>query len=99
MNVALDNTTKVFQNGNSRAIRLPMTVFRAAKPGDALKVEYFTDKVILRLIDEPRAGWDEKFKTAILADPSVTVSDQYGVLSNDSTIADGLEDYACEYDQ
>ncbi len=91
MNTTQNNTTKVFKNGNSRAIRLPRYALRSAEPGDVLVVEYLDDKVILHSKVHPRAGWDARFRDALLGGDPATISDKHGILNNDSTIRDGLK--------
>ena len=76
-------STKVFRNGNSRALRIPSTTLPDIQPGDIVEV-------ILRKKKQARAGWDQRFKTAV-AKSSKVVSDQYGQLDNDWAISDGLD--------
>jgi virulence-associated protein VagC len=87
----VDNTTKVFQNGNSRAIRLPRQALRSTKPGDILVVEYLSDRIILHSKPHPLSGWDARFKSALAQeDMTSQISDTFGTLNIDATLGDGL---------
>jgi antitoxin component of MazEF toxin-antitoxin module len=100
MNIITDQTTKVFKNGNSRAIRLPKSTFTSAQPGDTLIVSYQDDKIILQKPQkQPREGWAELFEKAAANDPdNGIIIDKYGALDPDWAISDGLSEYAGEYD-
>ena len=83
---------KVFNNGNSRAVRLPRHVLRGSLAGDELVMEVVGDKVILQPQKNPRAGWDAQFKRALSINPDTIVKDVWGLLGLDNS-SSGLEQF------
>lgn len=86
------DTTKVFKNGNSRAVRLPRHVLKSVRPGDELVVTFGTNKITLQPKNNPRADWDEQFKHALAAKPEPKIRDDWGVLDIDAGLQDGLSE-------
>lgn len=84
-------TTKVFKNGNSRAVRLPFNVLKDIRAGEVLVLQIKGNSVVMRPYKHPRDGWDKQFKRALIKDPDTSVNDEYGLLSDDSAIANELD--------
>jgi antitoxin MazE len=53
--------THIVKIGNSRGIRIPKILLDQAKFGDEIEMEVQGDKLIVRPVQTPRDGWDEKF--------------------------------------
>ena len=86
------DVTKVFKNGNSRAVRLPRHVLKSVRPGDELVVTFGANKITLCPKSNPRADWDEQFKQALADKPEAQIRDEWGVLDPNTGLQDGLSD-------
>ena len=55
-------TTKIVKIGNSRGIRIPKALLEQANLTGEVQLILEGDRIELRPIEKPRAGWDESFK-------------------------------------
>ena len=52
----------VVRIGNSKGIRLPAYILKECNITDMVEMEIKDGKIIIIPIEQPRKGWDEKFK-------------------------------------
>ncbi len=53
---------RIVKIGNSQGIRLPKPIIEQAGISDDVDIIVENDKIIIRPILQPRAGWDEAFQ-------------------------------------
>ena len=56
--------TSIIKIGNSKGLRLNKTILEKYQIKDKVEIILENDKIILKPIDKPRKGWEEKFKEA-----------------------------------
>jgi len=52
----------VVRIGNSRGIRIPKAVLKQCRLGSTVELEMRRDHLVVRPVDEPRAGWEDAFR-------------------------------------
>ena len=55
-------TTRLIRIGNSRGIRIPRLLLDQLKFGEEVELTVEQDRLIVRPVGQPRAGWDEQFR-------------------------------------
>lgn len=55
--------TQIIQIGNSQGIRIPKVLLEESCIKGDVDVELHPDGILIRNAQQPRAGWDEQFKT------------------------------------
>ena len=55
--------TQIIQIGNSQGIRIPKILLEESQIVGEVELELHTDGILIRNAHQPRAGWDEQFKT------------------------------------
>jgi antitoxin MazE len=53
---------KIIQIGNSRGIRLSKSLIKQYNMKDEVLLEAKKDSIVIRPVDNPRAGWDKSFE-------------------------------------
>lgn len=59
---------KIIKIGNSKGIRLPKAIIDQYQLKDEAAVETREDGLVIRPLDNPRAGWEASFKKMLQAD-------------------------------
>jgi antitoxin MazE len=54
--------TNLIRIGNSRGIRIPRAVVEQCRFGALVELEVQDGALLVRPVDQPRAGWDEAFQ-------------------------------------
>jgi len=54
--------TNIVRIGNSRGIRIPKTLLKQCRLGEAVELEVEKDRLVIRPAKKPRSGWDEAFR-------------------------------------
>lgn len=53
--------TRIVKIGNSRGIRIPKLLLDQAQLRDEVEIEVQGDQLVVRPVQGPRQGWDERF--------------------------------------
>ena len=53
--------TKIIQIGNSKGLRLSKTILKKYDIQDKVEIILEKDHIIIKPMDDPRAGWESKF--------------------------------------
>ena len=69
--------------GNSRGIRIPKTMIQHAALSEDVEINLYKGGVLIKPVNEPRAGWDEAFRRMakngddVLFDSDALVPDEW----------------------
>lgn len=86
--------TKLVQDGNSMAVRIPKTMLTMSGLSGTIRMEAKNGQVTLRPALSPRAGWRRQIRQELQAHGPLVATDRYGNLSTeaDATLLDGLSE-------
>ena len=59
--------TRIVRVGNSRGVRIPKVLLQQSGLPDEVTIEVEGNRLIIRPVSRPRAGWDEAFRKMALA--------------------------------
>jgi antitoxin component of MazEF toxin-antitoxin module len=83
-------TTKLIQDGNSKAVRLPKALLTLSGLHGSVQLEAKKGQIIIKQAQKfPRAGWKEQIEI-VLREESHIKDDDFADL--DATSSDGLDD-------
>jgi antitoxin component of MazEF toxin-antitoxin module len=85
-------TTKLVQDGNSMALRLPKQVLMMSGLNGVIQLTVRKGQIVLRAPRNPRAGWSQRIKQEIDTNGPLVMIDKYGDMLEeiDATLNDGL---------